>query len=281
MSDKDAREEATIPDLYSLAFMPGQFRCPQCDFQWSIQTINVASGQIGTTEENRQTPDCPNDGTRMVNVTYREQLEAYADRLKEELDARDALNEEIIIARNEASTCDDIKLDQPLAGIIADLQKARVAAGTQAPSGQEFKDLQRNRDAWKEDAEIAQRRLKAVEEMGGIAFQMFNGKLVCINVKAHELQAGTQAQAAQWISVEDRLPEIGPEVLIIEELKHHLEGYPPTQVLFLGYRSAGGWFTDNDESLGHKVTHWMPLPRTKPPLPVAPVAALEGNGEKK
>jgi hypothetical protein len=84
-------EMTAAPDLYRLAFMPGQFRCPECDFQWSIQTINVARGEIGTTEENRQTPDCPNDGTRMVMVTYREQLEAYADRLKEELDRRDIL----------------------------------------------------------------------------------------------------------------------------------------------------------------------------------------------
>lgn len=80
-----------IPDLYALAFMPGQFRCPECDFRWSIQTLSVATGKIGTTEENRQTPDCPNDGTRMVCVTYREQLEEYALRLKQEFDAKDAL----------------------------------------------------------------------------------------------------------------------------------------------------------------------------------------------
>jgi hypothetical protein len=36
-------------------------------------------------------PDCPNDRTRMVMVTYREQLEVYAERLKEEVDLRDAL----------------------------------------------------------------------------------------------------------------------------------------------------------------------------------------------
>ena len=83
--------DETVPDLYVLAFMPGQFRCPKCEFQWSIQTINVARGEIGTTEENRQAPDCPNDGTRMVHVTYREQLQAYADRLKEELDEVDRL----------------------------------------------------------------------------------------------------------------------------------------------------------------------------------------------
>jgi hypothetical protein len=80
-----------VPDLYELAFMPGQFRCPQCDFRWSIQTLCAKTGHIGTTEENRQTPDCPNDGTRMLNVTYREQLESYALRLHEEFDTRDAL----------------------------------------------------------------------------------------------------------------------------------------------------------------------------------------------
>src|SRR5271154_7571556 len=84
-------EVEAVPDLYRLAYMPGQFRCPKCDFQWSIQTINVARGEIGTTEEDRQTPDCPNDGTRMVCVTYKEQLEAYSDRLKEELDNVDRL----------------------------------------------------------------------------------------------------------------------------------------------------------------------------------------------
>ena len=84
-------EVEAVPDLYRLAYMPGQFRCPQCAFQWSIQTINVARGEIVTTEADRQTPDCPNDGTRMVLVTYREQLEAYAERLKEEFDRRDVL----------------------------------------------------------------------------------------------------------------------------------------------------------------------------------------------
>ena len=84
-------EIEAVPDLYRLAYMPGQFRCPQCGFQWSIQTINLARGEIGTTEEDRQTPDCPNDGTRMVCITYREQVEAYAERLNEEMDNRDAL----------------------------------------------------------------------------------------------------------------------------------------------------------------------------------------------
>ncbi len=81
--------EETVPDLYRLAFMPGAFRCPTCGFQWSKQTISP--GGIGTTEADRESDPCPNDGTPMVHVTYREQLEAYATRLHEELDRNDEL----------------------------------------------------------------------------------------------------------------------------------------------------------------------------------------------
>jgi hypothetical protein len=77
-------EEIEIPDLYQLAYMPGCFRCPKCGFALTKTTINVATGQTGTTEHNRQSEECPNDGTFMVHVTYREQLEIYAARLKEE-----------------------------------------------------------------------------------------------------------------------------------------------------------------------------------------------------
>jgi hypothetical protein len=69
--------------------MPGQFRCPKCGFQLSKQTMSMTQGCIGTTQENRESDPCPNDGTMMLHVTYREQLEVYADRLKQELDRRD------------------------------------------------------------------------------------------------------------------------------------------------------------------------------------------------
>lgn len=83
-------EREVVPDLYELAFMPGQFRCPKCGFILSKQTMDATSGRIGLTQSNRETEPCPNDGTMMVCVTYREQVQAYADRLKEEFD-RDLL----------------------------------------------------------------------------------------------------------------------------------------------------------------------------------------------
>jgi hypothetical protein len=81
--------ETMIPDLYELAFMPGRFRCPKCDFQLSKQTMFMQSGSIGISESNLESEPCPNDGTPMVHVTYKEQLGAYSVRLDQELRRND------------------------------------------------------------------------------------------------------------------------------------------------------------------------------------------------
>jgi hypothetical protein len=86
---------STVPDLYELAFMPGCFKCPTCGFQLSKQTICAASGNIGITQANKESEPCPNDGSWLEPVTYREQLEAYAARLTEEFDTRDQLQARI------------------------------------------------------------------------------------------------------------------------------------------------------------------------------------------
>jgi len=87
--------EEAVPDLYRLAFMPGCFRCPQCGFALTKACINPNAEIVGTREQDRESEPCPNDGTMMVHVTYREQLEVYADRLKEEFDNRDNQDEQI------------------------------------------------------------------------------------------------------------------------------------------------------------------------------------------
>lgn len=62
----------------------------------------------------------------------------------------------------------------------------------------------------------------------------------------------------EWISVEDRLPEIGEEVLVVDvdvsdvivrvySLNHDTKGYY--------WDDEGGWWNDFE-----CVTHWMPLP---------------------
>jgi hypothetical protein len=79
-------DETTVPDLYRLAFMPGCFRCPTCGFVLSKTCINSNLEIMGTREQDRESEPCPNDGTMLVHVTYREQLEVYAARLKEEFE---------------------------------------------------------------------------------------------------------------------------------------------------------------------------------------------------
>lgn len=84
-------KETTVPDLYRLAFMPGCFRCEKCGFTLTKACINPNLEVIGTREQDRESEPCPNDGEMMVHVTYREQLEVYADRLREELERLDRI----------------------------------------------------------------------------------------------------------------------------------------------------------------------------------------------
>lgn len=73
---------------------------------------------------------------------------------------------------------------------------------------------------------------------------------------------------SEWISVEDRLPDDGVEVIFIETW----EGLPNSWNMYIGWRLDGGWkeqahsievhgdaWTSHDVSDAY-VTHWMPLP---------------------
>jgi len=66
-------------------------RCEKCGFVLTRACIDPNLGIIGTREQDRESELCPNDGTMMTHVTYREQLEVYADRLREELDRLDRI----------------------------------------------------------------------------------------------------------------------------------------------------------------------------------------------
>jgi hypothetical protein len=106
-------EVDAVPDLYRLAYMPGQFRCPICKFQLSKQTMFVQSGSIGVSETDLESEECPNDGTPMIHVTYREQISAYDDRLKEEFDRVDRIKaaaEALLLAMETCHICKGILL---------------------------------------------------------------------------------------------------------------------------------------------------------------------------
>jgi hypothetical protein len=65
---------------------------------------------------------------------------------------------------------------------------------------------------------------------------------------------------SEWISVKDRLPEIGVDVLI------SYGGLPFYHLAFLTHNGDIKWFNGNHSNTEYSlddVTHWMPLP--KPP----------------
>jgi hypothetical protein len=94
-------DPSAVPDLYRLAYIPGCWKCEKCGFVLTKQTMNFALGMIGTTPENRQSEQCPNDGEWMKPVTYREQLEVYSERLTEVFNERDKLVAELAQVREE------------------------------------------------------------------------------------------------------------------------------------------------------------------------------------
>lgn len=56
---------------------------------------------------------------------------------------------------------------------------------------------------------------------------------------------------SEWISVDDRLPEDGDEILMWSEVFHGV---------VLGDRSDGEWWNESDIITTAKITHWQPLP---------------------
>ena len=73
-------------DLYRLAYVPGSFKCPKCGFTWNKSTLTPDG--IGTSETDRQSEACPNDGEWMEAVTYRDVTQSLQERLMEEIPAR-------------------------------------------------------------------------------------------------------------------------------------------------------------------------------------------------
>lgn len=71
----------------------------------------------------------------------------------------------------------------------------------------------------------------------------------------------------EWISVEDRLPEIGREVIVYRPYKD--VGKQITALCrYIRYEEATDYFWDNNypgsgeniHTMSARITHWMPLP---------------------
>lgn len=75
----------TYEDLYKLAYVAGSWTCPKCGFVLNKSTITPQG--IGTTETDRQSEPCPNDGEWLTPTTYKEAAQGLHDRLVEELES--------------------------------------------------------------------------------------------------------------------------------------------------------------------------------------------------
>ena len=60
----------TYVELYDLAYIRGSWTCPKCGYTLTKRTMNVSQGGIGTSEDDRQSEICPNDGEWMEPATY-------------------------------------------------------------------------------------------------------------------------------------------------------------------------------------------------------------------
>jgi hypothetical protein len=71
--------------------------------------------------------------------------------------------------------------------------------------------------------------------------------------RLEEERSEFESRAPRWISVEDRLPEDGKDVLIF------VRTMPGWLHMDVDWRDGNSWH-DNTETDWNKITHWMPLP---------------------
>jgi hypothetical protein len=67
----------------ALAYVPGVWRCPRCHFTLHRHTISAQTGEIAVDTRDER-PLCPNEGTPLRRVTWREDAEETAALLVEE-----------------------------------------------------------------------------------------------------------------------------------------------------------------------------------------------------
>lgn len=107
-----------VPDLYRLAYVPGAWHCDKCGFELTKTTLCVASGNTGTTEADRQSEQCPNDGTWMRPVTYREAVAAFEKRCFEEIERANNAEAELLTLRQESASAERRGIEQALEAVI-------------------------------------------------------------------------------------------------------------------------------------------------------------------
>jgi len=102
-----------------LIYIPGIFKCTECGFVLSKATISASTMQIGLTEKNLEPEPCPNDGTMLVKMTWKENAEELQQRCSEEMAGNAACRDAL----------ERVKLESFEAGFRRGIKKQATAQG--------------------------------------------------------------------------------------------------------------------------------------------------------
>lgn len=90
-----AQKDAIIRKQEDLIYVPGDWICPLCHFRCHQRTLYAQTGDVGVNYS--QPDDCPNDGTPMERLTWKQDAEAAnqiaLDMVKENRRLRERLDE--------------------------------------------------------------------------------------------------------------------------------------------------------------------------------------------
>ena len=76
-----------MDDIDALLYMPASFVCPECGFRLEKRTLIAQTGQVGIKKGGEEPDLCPNDGSVMRRVTWKEAYEDSSDSGNELMEA--------------------------------------------------------------------------------------------------------------------------------------------------------------------------------------------------
>ena len=76
-----------MDDIDALLYMPASFVCDECGFRLEKRTLIAQTGQVGIKKGGEEPDLCPNDGSVMRRVTWKEAYEDSSDSGNELMEA--------------------------------------------------------------------------------------------------------------------------------------------------------------------------------------------------
>lgn len=76
-----------ISELERIVYIPGVWRCPKCNFVLNQMVMSASTGTVSANDE--PGTKCPNDGSPMWRVTWKDDAEDMASRLEARMSLKD------------------------------------------------------------------------------------------------------------------------------------------------------------------------------------------------